>query len=474
MRRIHSGVIAALSVTLVYTLVFGAAGKLRKAEAVDIPAAEYTSPEEGQPEPAGNDAADVLSVPLSEEDRKEQYIATSWWKADLSRYQALMSLPPETTSSATAVPETTTAETTTSAATTAAATTTTATAAATAAATSPTAVPLAMTAPATTTAPPETTTTKATPQTWATLPKETTEASATTTTAKTETSKPAKEEPENSEAWGDVVPSGEWGTLQCTVGGSKVTRDAFDVICQVVNSEMGASFETEALKAQAVASYSYFLYSNSRGTAPSVSFRGTVPDKVKNAVASVEGVVITYQGKPANTVYCASSGGYTACAEDVWGSPVPYLTSVESRYDSQDSNYGVKKEYSSSEAASIVQKTTGISLSGNPAGWFEILDECQGGYTGRVSIGGETTYRKGGKDVEITGRVVRENIFAFGLRSAKFEVNYDASRDKLVFTTYGYGHGVGMPQHGANLYASESGWDYLQILKHYYPGVSIS
>ena len=63
---------------------------------------------------------------------------------------------------------------------------------------------------------------------------------------------------------------------------------------------------------------------------------------------------------------------------------------------------------------------------------------------------------------------MRENVF--GLRSAAFEVVCDG--DSFQFTTYGYGHGVGMSQTGANLYAAK-GWDYVDILTHYYPGTTV-
>jgi len=44
----------------------------------------------------------------------------------------------------------------------------------------------------------------------------------------------------------------------------------------------------------------------------------------------------------------------------------------------------------------------------------------------------------------------------------------------FCFKTYGYGHGVGMSQNGANYYATYGGYDYKQILAHYYPGTYLS
>ena len=66
-----------------------------------------------------------------------------------------------------------------------------------------------------------------------------------------------------------------------------------------------------------------------------------------------------------------------------------------------------------------------------------------------------------------SGREVRE---ALGLRSSAFEVTFDG--DAFTFITKGFGHGVGMSQRGANAMAKK-GFDYQQILKHYYHGVDI-
>lgn len=262
--------------------------------------------------------------------------------------------------------------------------------------------------------------------------------------------------------------NGSWGTLTVRSGGSNVDVDGFKVICAVVNTEMGGRFSAEALKAQAVAAYSYFKYNNSKGIYPTVNLNQKISDNVTAAVKAVEGQSAWYNGQIAQTVYCASSGGATASAKDVWGTAVPYLSSVQGTYDSQDPNYGVTKTFTASDVSERVYKTTGIALSGDPSGWFSILSHVDGDYVGNMSIGGQTSF--GGE--EITGRVFREEIMDFDIRSSKFTIA--ASGDSISITTYGYGHGVGMSQNGANLFAKEAGWDYRQILQYYYPGIAIS
>lgn len=307
----------------------------------------------------------------------------------------------------------------------------------------------------TTTPPPITTTTAATTQ----------EITVATTTAVTT----ALSEPAAIPA--EIVPvdPNYQETLSYVVNGRKYSLNAYDAVCQIVTAEMGATFHEEALKAQAIATYSYLKYNNERDISPSVSAKTPVPSKISEAVKSVFGITAYYDGSIAQTVYCASTGGSSTAAGDVWSKNVPYLTSVESQYDYLDPNYGLKKVMSVDEVRTIVESTTNINLSSNPENWFTLVDQNTGGYNGEMLIDGHSSYSKNGNNITITGRVIRENIFAFRLRSAKFDVTYDDN--KFTFTTYGYGHGVGMSQNGANLYAINSNYNYSQILSHYFPEI---
>lgn len=70
-------------------------------------------------------------------------------------------------------------------------------------------------------------------------------------------------------------------------------------------------------------------------------------------------------------------------------------------------------------------------------------------------------------EVRLTGSQVRQ---AVGLNSANFRVRVEG--DDLVFTTLGYGHGVGLSQYGAR-YLALDGQTYDEILAHYYPGTQL-
>lgn len=251
------------------------------------------------------------------------------------------------------------------------------------------------------------------------------------------------------------------GELTISISGKKTTGSASEIVQQVVMAEMGSSFNDEAIKAQAVAAYSYILHQNRGGTIPALGVK-TPNDRMKKLVDSVIGEAVYYNGSLAFTPFYATSAGITVSSEDTWGGSYPYLVSVDSSVDEQAGGYERTVTMSTSKVAERIKKILKEDIydySDDPEDWIEILSYSKGGrYVRKVRIG---------KD-EVSGRYMRENVF--GLRSAAFEVVCDG--DSFQFTTYGYGHGVGMSQTGANLYAAK-GWDYVDILTHYYPGTTV-
>ncbi len=242
----------------------------------------------------------------------------------------------------------------------------------------------------------------------------------------------------------------------------------------VVAAEMPASYETEALKAQAVAARSYILSrqgsNDPRHKGADIcndpahckgylspeqanakwgeSWSSEYLDKIKAAVSATAGEYISYQGEVAVACFCAVSSGKTENASDVWGTDTPYLRSVDS---SEDLNY---KDFIS---------TVTVSLS----------EFCQKTETASAIIGGAVR-TEGGAVKEITidnktfsGTQIRS---LFGLNSANFDILVEG--DNVTFTVRGKGHGVGMSQYGANEMA-KTGKKYTEILQHYYSNVTI-
>lgn len=251
-------------------------------------------------------------------------------------------------------------------------------------------------------------------------------------------------------------------TLTVKYGGTTHTENAFDLVCRIVNNEVSSYFNDEAIKAQAVAAYSYVKYHNVNGLSPSVLVRDNPPQRIVDMVSSVWGKCCYYNGKVAQTVYMASSSGYTASSSNVWGGSFAYLTSVACPFDADsDPNYGLTTKFSESAIKTALEGYLGITLSDNPENWIVVSGYVDGNYVSQVTIDGQKT---------ISGRKLRENVLSYQLKSASFDVKY--SDGNFIFTTYGWGHGVGMSQNGANILA-KMGYTYDQILKYYFTGIDV-
>lgn len=275
-------------------------------------------------------------------------------------------------------------------------------------------------------------------------------------------------EPEPDNSGNDTA---DYGQLSVINGSTPVVGDTYEILCRVVQNEVGNSTEWESTKAMAVASYSYIKYYNDYlGRAPTLRLSSVEPgDRVRACVKEVLGQAVYYNGQYANCTYYSISCGVTTTAQSVWGTTqYPYLVSVDSSieegYSYSWSPFSKDYTYTPEQMAERMNSALGTSLdpaNDDPATWLEITSRTDGKYVGTVRVGNTTT----------TGRKIRESIL--GLRSHAFDISYDADSRLFTVTTYGYGHGVGMSQTGSMLYARQ-GWTYVQILNHYYPGTTVA
>ena len=289
-----------------------------------------------------------------------------------------------------------------------------------------------------------------------------------------------QEEAETEQATGDGAV-----TLRVQDGG-QVTDMTLDKYLQgVVRGEMPASFEMEALKAQAAAERTYVYYQLAAGRKETHPEADVCTDhtccsaflseqaarekwggdydpweaRIEQAVAETDGQVVLYGGQPILAVFHSSSAGKTAAAEDVWSGSLPYLKSVDSP-ENEDTvpNYYSVVTFTAEEAkAKLLAARPGLKLEGAPEDWLGAITENGSGRVETLELGGETW-----KGTEVRA--------AFGLRSACFAAEADG--ESLTFHVRGYGHGVGMSQYGANQLARE-GKTWREILEWYYDGVTI-
>lgn len=176
-------------------------------------------------------------------------------------------------------------------------------------------------------------------------------------------------------------------------------------------------------------------------------------DLARFAVTETVGRVLTYQGNLIDATYFSCSGGQTEDALAVWGEDIPYLQSVPSPGEEDAEHYRDCVQMTAEE----FQDALGENLPGTPNSWFGKIAYTKGGGVASMWIG-EKKYQ---------GTELRSLL---GLRSTAFSLV--VSSDKIVITTRGFGHRVGMSQYGAQAMA-QSGKEYQEILMHYYPGTVI-
>lgn len=239
-----------------------------------------------------------------------------------------------------------------------------------------------------------------------------------------------------------------------------------DYIVGVVAGEMPASFNEEALKAQAIASRTYAMYKmkNSNGTYDLVTDKTNQVyitedkmkklwqenfdyyfEKIKKAVYDTKDLIMTYNGNVILSMYFARSNGKTEDAILVFGSNEEYLKSVESPEESLTSEVTISKD----------EFCNKLNISCDAINISNVL-KSSSGRINSLNINGKT----------FKGTEIRT---LFDLKSTDFDISIGS---EIKFVTKGYGHGVGMSQYGANKLA-QNGKNYEEILKHYYQNINI-
>lgn len=250
--------------------------------------------------------------------------------------------------------------------------------------------------------------------------------------------------------------------------GNIVNLELEEYLIGVVSGEMPASFNIEALKAQAIVARTYALKRISQNkvltdTTSTQVYKDNDElkniwkndfnkyyEKVKNAVMSTKGMVLMYNNNYIDAVYHSTSNGMTEDAIYVWGYSVPYLKSVESKTDVNVSSYKKEVTFTLEKLSKLLNTTITKDTT-------FILERNSSGRVSNVKV----------NDLEIKGTTFRTLL---GLRSTDFVIELNEETAKI--TTYGYGHGVGMSQYGANGMANK-GYTFRDILNHYYQNTFI-
>jgi len=286
----------------------------------------------------------------------------------------------------------------------------------------------------------------------------------------------------------------------------------------VVPGEMSATFPLEALKAQAIAARTFFLYNFGRthvdepfdvcADVHCQVFVGTKADdaKIEKAVRETRGVVVLYDGELCTTPFSAVCGGHTENSENVWvGEPQPYLRGVFDVFNAE----AIASKFDLSDEAnartwieSLPTVFCNVEKNGDPEyaayakkffRWQvsfsrQELEKNIESYTGK-KFGSLVDFEAASRGV--SGRIIQLRIvgtkdsFTIGkelrirkalspktLYSACFVVDKKSGTDEFIIKGAGWGHGVGMCQIGAAIMA-EKGGDAKMVLQHYYTDTKI-
>ena len=260
-----------------------------------------------------------------------------------------------------------------------------------------------------------------------------------------------------------------------------------DYLIGAVGAEVPASYEPEALKAQAIAAHTYaerIRLGNRKN--PDAALKGAdfsddsrsyqafysedqlrdfygsrfaeSYEKIAAAVDAAGDQLLYYADEPIVAAFHAVSAGQTESAEAVWGTNLPYLVSVSSGDDRNAPQYetvqGIQPETVRQALRTLKPETV---FPDDPSEWFGEPSCSEAGTVLQISCGSE----------QFTGQQIKDSL---SLRSACFSVKYDDMQ--FVFNVCGYGHAVGMSQYGANEMAKR-GCSCEEILMHYYPGTKL-
>jgi len=229
----------------------------------------------------------------------------------------------------------------------------------------------------------------------------------------------------------------------------------------VLGGEMPASFPLEALKAQAVAARTYAVQKKLSSLGEPYYLGSSVLSQVyagisredprtRQAVEATRGMLLTYELQPIEAYFHASCGGRTESGSDALGRALPYLKPVDCPCGKlKRSHWSLK-----------VSRDTLEKALGGSAGSLEVLSRTSTGRVRRIEVG---THR-------MDAATFRAKLGYSEVKSLSFTVEKEG--EGYLLRGKGYGHGAGMCQWGAKLFADE-GWTYQRILAHYYPGTAL-
>ena len=319
-----------------------------------------------------------------------------------------------------------------------------------------------------------------------------------------------KVSPKNS---GIITTGGNMYKGSFTFERSNLTCDAISVINRIplddyvkacLSAEISPSEDTETLKAAAIVFRTAAL--RELGTHKNSSFdvcsdihcmkyigcsAYSDTDKISNAVDATAGTVVTYDDSLIYPVYCRSAMSTTVSAKDAFGEDVPYLKSLLTNWEMDDSVFeDWKYEVSASDLYALILADGYTELSGSIKS-VTINERSENSlyatsvtfvdiFGNELTVEGSENIRKlfGGNlpssafIVSKAGKPVTFNYYAEGGQVSEITRTLQGTPGYFIFCGEGVGSGVGLSLSGAAKLA-KNGYSYDQILSTYYPGTEL-
>ena len=214
--------------------------------------------------------------------------------------------------------------------------------------------------------------------------------------------------------------------------GKSITLVEF--LCKTVEPEIGSSSPIEAIKAQAVAAYSYAKatknFSSGQSFNNSFAYSGTNVEKAVLAVLNISkasdkptAYCVKYKSEIATTVYFSSAAKKTTAAQYVWGGAIPYLCGGVSSPEKVELT---TKSYTKDEMKKLIEayakdKGKKVTLGDDPSKWISIVSHDMAysngiGYVVEMNVGG----------LKMNGNTFRSEVLKNGLKSHCFTFTYTA------------------------------------------------
>ena len=252
--------------------------------------------------------------------------------------------------------------------------------------------------------------------------------------------------------------------------------EIFDYIVGAVAAEMPASYEKEALKAQAVACCSYMMWVKENSdnaeydiTSNPATHQGYLTEdemkekwgnkyesykgKIEEAVTEVYGKYMIYDGEVILALFHAISPGKTQNSEEVWESPLPYIKSKSAPGDSLSPDF----DSTSVVPCQKIRDVFSVKSDIKDSELIDIFALSDSSFVKEITLG----------ECNVSAGDIASKL---SLRSPYFTAEY--KEGNYIFKVKGYGHGLGMSQYSAD-YMARQGSTYDEILRHFYSGIKI-